>query len=486
MIREHAEIAILGAGFAGSLLAMLLHRQGRRVILLERGSHPRFSLGESSTPLANLALEEIARDHDLPWLAHLAEYGKWKKTFPDLVCGLKRGFTFIGHTAAPDADHTNELLVAASPADEVADTHWLRADFDAFLAQRAVAMGIGYIDRVDLKILRESTWRLEGWRDGEWVEVSADFLIDATGPAAALANALGIDTTPQGMHTYSWSIYSHFAGVERWEDIARELGGRPDEHPYPCDDAALHHVLDDGWIWVLRFDNGITSAGVLLDETRSSDTSLSPDEEWWSILRRYPNIARQFAHAEPVRPFVRTGRIQRRARGVVGPDCAMLGSSAYSLDALYSTGNAHAIQTVRRLARVIERGWDGGLEPGLRRYQEVLHREVEFLDRLVAGTYRSFRHFGLLSSFAMYYFAGAITAEERRKQGQATEDEEFLHSHDPLFRAAVERAYRAVVELSQQGQPDVEGFRKFVAREIAPWNTVGLCDSRKRNLYPYG
>lgn len=486
MIREHAEIAVLGAGFAGSLMAMLLRRLGRRVILIERGAHPRFSLGESSTPLANLALEEIARDYDLPWLADLAKYGKWKKTYPHLVCGLKRGFTFIGHESPPDPGHANELLVTASPADDVADTHWLRADFDAHLVERAVDMGVPYIDRADLRILRGPNWRLEGWRDGEWAQVSAEFLIDATGPAGALAKVLAIDTAPDGMYTYSWSVYSHFTGVERWEDVSRDLGARVDEHPYRCDDAALHHVIDGGWVWVLRFDNGVTSAGLLLDDSRSADTSLSPEEEWHSILARYPNIARQFAGAEPVRPFVRTGRLQRKSREVIGRDWAMLGPSAYTLDALYSTGNGHAIQTVRRLAGVIERGWDGDLESGLWRYQEALYREIDFLDRLVAATYRSYRHFGLLASFAMYYFAGAITAEERRKQGQASEDEEFLHSHDPAFRAAVERGCRAVVELARQAAPDVVAFRDFVAREIAPWNTVGLCDVAKRNLYPYG
>jgi tetracycline 7-halogenase / FADH2 O2-dependent halogenase len=28
------------------------------------------------------------------------------------------------------------------------------------------------------------------------------------------------------------------------------------------DDAAVHHVFDGGWIWVLRFNNRITSARV--------------------------------------------------------------------------------------------------------------------------------------------------------------------------------------------------------------------------------
>src|SRR3954452_10385476 len=96
MIRERTDVAILGAGFAGSLLALMVSRV-RDVVLIERGSHPRFMLGESSTPLANLALEEISRDYNLPWLLPLAKYGSWKRTHPDFPVGLKRGFTFARH-----------------------------------------------------------------------------------------------------------------------------------------------------------------------------------------------------------------------------------------------------------------------------------------------------------------------------------------------------------------------------------------------------
>src|SRR5258708_39955322 len=108
------DVASLGGGFAGSLLALMLSRQ-RDVVLIERGRHPRFALGESSTPLADLALAEIARDYDLPWLAPLAKYGTWKRAYPDLPCGLKRGFTFAKHhkgqAFVPDPEHRNELFV---------------------------------------------------------------------------------------------------------------------------------------------------------------------------------------------------------------------------------------------------------------------------------------------------------------------------------------------------------------------------------------
>jgi FADH2 O2-dependent halogenase len=289
------------------------------------------------------------------------------------------------------------------------------------------------------------------------------------------------------LRTSSWCVYSHFEGVARWEDVARDLGARTDEHPYRCDDAALHHVLDDGWVYVLRFDNGVTSAGVLIDGYRGRpDLSLTPEQEWRRVLVRYPGLARQFEHATPVRPFVRTGIMQCRLPLAGGWDDAVLASSAYTLDALYSTGIAHTLLTIQRLARLLERHWEGDLHAALAQYNAALSREIDFVDQLVDGTYQAFRHFGLLTSFSMYYFAAAITAEERRQRGEAGENDELLHSHDPAYRAAVERGYRAVVELGRQSSPDVEGFRAFVAREIAPWNSVGLCDPRKRNLYPYG
>src|SRR4051794_10004989 len=88
------DLAILGAGFGGSLLAMVARRLGLRVLLLERGTHPRFAIGESSSPLANVLVEELATRYDLPRLLPLTMYAPWKQTYPEVGVGLKRGFTF--------------------------------------------------------------------------------------------------------------------------------------------------------------------------------------------------------------------------------------------------------------------------------------------------------------------------------------------------------------------------------------------------------
>src|SRR5262249_38828575 len=184
---QKADVLIIGAGFAGALMALVVQRLGLRAALVEKGRHPRFAIGESSTPIANLVLEQLAHTYDLPRLVPLTKYGRWQAAYPHLACGLKRGFTFIRHDVGrpvgPRPDHGNELLVAASPHDEVGDTHWFREHFDQFIVDEARAAGVPYYDRAEVVSLEHRDgWRVRVQRpDGE-LHVAAAFLVDATGP----------------------------------------------------------------------------------------------------------------------------------------------------------------------------------------------------------------------------------------------------------------------------------------------------------------
>src|SRR4029077_19301464 len=114
----HADVAVIGSGFGGSLTALILERMGLCPVLIDRARHPRLVLGESSTPLADMVLKSLAQKYGLPRVEPLAEYGTWQREFPELTCGLKRGFSYFGHVPGrsfePRGDHANELLVAAS------------------------------------------------------------------------------------------------------------------------------------------------------------------------------------------------------------------------------------------------------------------------------------------------------------------------------------------------------------------------------------
>lgn len=140
------DILIAGAGFGGSLMALVLHSLGFRVCLVEKGQHPRFAIGESSTPIADMILRQLSKQYNLPWLKDFSRYGSWQQSYPEIVCGIKRGFSYFKHYPGKkftsDINHCNELLVAASTDDIHSDTNWLRADFDAFLVTKVKETGI--------------------------------------------------------------------------------------------------------------------------------------------------------------------------------------------------------------------------------------------------------------------------------------------------------------------------------------------------------
>src|SRR3954451_8060014 len=197
-MKASCEVVIVGSGFAGSLLARVLATLGYDVVLLERGTHPRFAIGESSTPLANLSLERLARRYGLRDCYALSAHGRWLGSFPALRRGLKRGFTFYRHhPGEPFADRgldSERLLVAASPDDSLADTHWLRADVDHHFVRQAVAAGVDYRDRVELTSAEVAPdgVLLRGARAGVPLELQADFVVDASGAGGFLARQLAI------------------------------------------------------------------------------------------------------------------------------------------------------------------------------------------------------------------------------------------------------------------------------------------------------
>jgi flavin-dependent dehydrogenase len=65
MKREQAvDVAVIGGGPAGSILATLVAEAGFEAMLFESERFPRFQIGESLLPVANLALRRVGIDLD--------------------------------------------------------------------------------------------------------------------------------------------------------------------------------------------------------------------------------------------------------------------------------------------------------------------------------------------------------------------------------------------------------------------------------------
>jgi FADH2 O2-dependent halogenase len=490
------DIAIVGAGFGGSLTAMVMQRLGLRAILLDRGSHPRFAIGESSTPIGNLVLRDIARRYDLPRLEPLTKYGPWQATYPEIVGGLKRGFSYFFHYPGQkfhaNSSHSTELLVAASSNDFEGDTHWLRADVDQFLAQEAVAAGVPYLDQAVVTLQHEpgdGGWTITGHRQNEPLLIRAKFLVDATGEAAVLPKTLGISCDAEGMRTMSRGLFAHFAGVTPWHQLLQQQGDDLSDHPFCCDDAALHHLLNIGWMWQLRFNNGITSVGFAIDmRRRPLDSNRTPQDEWAEFVARFPALQRQLADATVVQPpggLRRSGRMQRRAARSAGADWALLPNTAGFVDPLHSTGIAQTLCGIERLGHIFATHWGRStLADELQTYERTLQLELDLIDELVHNCYIARHYFSLFTSATMLYFAMAVAYEQRRIQGQMQPGAAFLCADDPEKRAVVAALSTQLAEcVRPPGDEEAAKFPQRVAKAIAPFNYAGLCDPRVKNMY---
>jgi FADH2 O2-dependent halogenase len=480
------DIAIVGSGFAGSLLGMIARRAGRSVLMVEQGTHPRFAIGESSTPLANLYLEEIAARYDLPRLKPLTKWGTWQRSYPQLACGLKRGFSFYHHTlGAPGADSCDrerQLLVAASPHDAVSDTHWYRADLDHFLVREAVEMGVDYRDRVALLRMNESDdgVALEGERLGKAVDFRCKFLVDATGPRGFVHRALGMPEARFPNFPATQAIYTHFSEVARFGTNSQETPAPP----FPADDAALHHVFDGGWIWVLRFNNGLASAGAAVTDSLADRFRLEEGgAAWRRLLDLLPAVAEQFAGAKQERPFVHAGQLSYLASSMAGRRWAMLPSAAGFVDPLLATGIPLTLAGVARLGEIIARDWDSArFAQRVDNYAAQTRNEVLAAARVIGALYGTMGNFSLFTSISFLYFAAASFAETARRLDKHQLASSFLLCEDPVFGPACARLCRQALEVRTEAESS--DLRAAILRDIEPFNVAGLGDARRRNWFP--
>jgi FADH2 O2-dependent halogenase len=485
-----SDLAIVGSGFGGSILSMIARRLGYRVMLLERGRHPRFAIGESASPLAGVLIEQLADRYDLPRLRPLSAFGTWQRTYPDVVCGLKRGFTYFKHEdgrpyrCAPD--RSNQLLVAASPNDELSDTHWLRADVDHFLVNEAIALGVEYLDETALERVE---WEgdaatLSGARRGATCRVRAGFVVDASGPRGFLSRALNIPEHGFTGHPRAQALYSHFTDVARCDQMPDfAAAGTP---PYPIDDAALHHVFDRGWMWVLRFGNGVTSAGIAVVDSLAQELKLSDGAPAWErFMARYPSIASQFASARPIREFTWMPRVSYRASKSSGDGWAMLPSAAAFIDPLFSTGIPLTLLGIERIADGWRRG--GSLDPpgegaskdppGEGASKDAPLREADHTARFIAGCYAAFPRFDAFTAYSMFYFAAASFSEMQRRLAPERASGGFLRAADPSYASSLR-------ELSPSTCVPGADYFDRIANATESINIAGLCDRARRNWYP--
>lgn len=496
--RRRFDVAVVGSGFGGAILARGLAAVGRRVVLVERQRHPRFALGESATPLAAIALERLAARTGLGDLAALAAAGRWRRELPRVGHGVKRGFTFYGHRSGepydPGPNNERRLLVAASPDAEVADSHWLRADLDHHLARAARAAGVEMWEGAEVESVEagDDGVHLAGRGDDGHFAVDAGFLVDASGPGG-LSRLLGVPARPDPP-PHTALLFGHFAGVGRFAEATARTGATLEPGPYPDDAAAVHHLLAEGWMYVLRFapedaadeppGGALASAGFVLRRVAADRLAAEhpePAAAWAALLARYPTLAAQLAEARPTRPIAWRRLVAHRLEAAAGRRWLALPHVFAFHDPLFSTGIAWTLGAVERTLDLLAAGPPA--PDRLARYADLLLAEADHVGRLVTGAWAVLDDPAAFFAWSHLYFAAASFAEagQRLLPGDHAWSG-FLGAMDPVSAAFVREGHARVT--AETGPPPAAELTAWVRRAIAPRNVAGLADPGRRNLYP--
>jgi flavin-dependent dehydrogenase len=352
------DVVIVGGGPGGATAGLVLAREGRRVLLLERTSFPRFHIGESFLPRNMALIKELGLEAAL-------------RTVPQVE---KRGAEFVlGHGRDEGSLYwfTDTLTRG-----ETVSFNIERAPFDAMLLEEARKAGVEVREHCSVKkILRLEDGRVEAMTDSG--EVSARYLVDASGQSTLLGKHLGIRRVLP--HRKKVAYFGHFSNVARRPGVE---GG-----------FIVIVMTDEGWFWLIPLDETRTSIGVVMHADQAKKAGLPPDEMLKWAIERCPAVKERMSAAVYPTDYHVLADFSYRCAPYAGPGYFLVGDAAVFVDPIFSTGVCMAMMSAVEAARGITALIEGTEAP-----DQVRRRYIRF----VHGSSSTF--FGLIDRYYLHSF----------------------------------------------------------------------------------
>lgn len=338
------DVVVLGGSLAATVTALALSSKGLSVALLDRGQHPRFGLGESLLKPTVYWMRLLAFKYQLPQLDILANLDKIHTTIGP-TSGIKKCFGFLQHRAGEESiKNMWWSSIPISYEEDISEAHLFRQDVDSYLFNECVKSCHLVMPGVDISAIDVGASGVSLCADNNAIE--AKYIIDATSANSLLANQFDLRDSPTRLKTQSRTIFTHMINVRKYDECPAANKAAINWH-----EGTLHHLVEEGWIWVIPFDNhprsknSLVSVGMtFINQTEKSN--ITAEQEWACLLDKYPVLKQQFSQAKPVRPWISTGKLQYSSKQATGERYCLLGASYGGVDALFSRGILNTLQSI--------------------------------------------------------------------------------------------------------------------------------------------
>ncbi|TDR30736.1 NAD(P)/FAD-dependent oxidoreductase [Hydromonas duriensis] len=354
------DVLIIGAGPSGSVAAGILRTKSKTpidVLILEKSTFPRFSIGESLLPQSMAFIEEAGM------LQAVVDYG----------FQFKNGAQFSYQGQRTHFDFREKFSSGWGTTFQVQ-----RADFDQVLIKEAEKQGAIIKFRQEVisyeydAALKKCIVTVCNHENDEKYQVKANFVLDASGFARVFPRLLNLES-PSTLPVRQ-AIFTHIE-----DNISDKTFDRNKIL------ITVHPSHIDVWYWLIPFSNGRCSFGVVAESTFFKKIEgASYDEKLKNLVHQDDYLSHLLSNANWPIPVQTIIGYSANVKSLVGQGYALLGNAGEFLDPVFSSGITIAVKSASLAANCLiqERegnpvDWNEDFEQPLRLGVDVFRTYVE-------------------------------------------------------------------------------------------------------------
>jgi FADH2-dependent halogenase len=370
------QVAIVGGGPGGTATALFLQQADIKSVVVEKDPFPRFHIGESMTGecgniVRALGFEALMEQEKHPVKEGVRVFGP----------GGKNSFWVPVMRRDPDVGL-------------VAGTTWQvrRSTFDQMLLDGAKERGITVIQGQALKPVVNDDGTVQSVMvhtdDGQTIEIEADVVVDASGPATFLHKAGLTSEKDRGNYDNQVAIFSHVKGAVRDE----------------IDNTLIFYRAKNHWSWFIPIDEEVVSIGIVVPADYFAEQKESKHDFYIRELNLLnPELTKLVENVTLVEEVRAISNYSYHIKDYIGKNYLCIGDAHRFVDPIFSFGLYFAVSEAQLASEAIVKYFQG----------EPADKERPFVDFQVVAERGQDTIQSLLDCFWDYPFAFAFFAHSR-------------------------------------------------------------------------